>query len=51
MIRIRNIPDDVYDRLQVEARAKDTTVAELLRERIVARDTRLNQPSGASPST
>lgn len=38
MLRIRNIPDDVYARLQSEAREKNTNVAALMRDLIIARD-------------
>jgi len=48
MLRVRGIPDDVYDRLQIEARAKNTTVAALMRDLIVARDTK---KYGATAST
>lgn len=48
MLRIRNIPDPVYLRLQAEARAKNTTVAAMMRDLIVARDTK---KYGATAST
>jgi plasmid stability protein len=45
MLRIRNIPDPVYLRLQVEARDKNTTVAALMRDLIVARDAKKHLPA------